>query len=248
MVYKPVSMKLPELTIVIPAYNEEKRLPDALERIHDYMDGRGENCEIIVVDDGSSDGTAGLAEAARKGIPALKVLVNETNRGKGYSVRKGFLAGTGDLVLISDADLSAPIEEYEHLKRVLEENEADGVIGSRALPGAVIEIHQSFVRRTMGMTFNLLVRMITGLPYRDTQCGFKLFRRAAFETVFEKLNTEGFAFDVEVLLRARKKGLKVVEEPVRWENSPDSSVHIIKDSLGMLIELTAIRLKLLGKN
>ncbi len=232
------------LSVIVPAYNEEKRIVSNLVKVNNYFQSIDEDFEIIGVDDGSSDQTLKLMKEIAEDIE-ITVLSNDSNRGKGFSVRKGFLKSSGELVLFSDADLSTPLREYERLKASLVKGNADAVIGSRALPDSNIRRRQNLLRVGMGKTFNLLVRTLTGLPFRDTQCGFKLFRKEPFETIFESLETEGFAFDVEILLKSREKGLTVKELPVEWINKPDTSVHIITDSLKMLIEIAKIRFSLL---
>lgn len=229
----------PKLSIVVPAYNEGVRLPDTLSRIRHYLNARGGTFEVVVVDDGSTDQTLELAREAGKAFPQLKVLSNGRNRGKGYSVRHGFLHATGDMVLVTDADLSAPIEEVEKLERALEH--FDGAIGSRALAESDIFRHQSIFRELSGKCFNLMVRTLTGLTFHDTQCGFKLFRREAFVPVFEAQTIEGFTFDVEVLYLALQRKLKVVELPVRWGHVTGSRVRVFPDAFRMFAELVRIR-------
>jgi dolichyl-phosphate beta-glucosyltransferase len=207
--------------VVIPAYNEARRLPRTLERVCAVLDARGADYELLVVDDGSDDGTAELCRAA--GHPRLQVLSNEGNRGKGYSVRRGMLAARGRRRLMSDADLSTPIEELPALGARMDEG-YDVVIASRALPGARIEVRQPSYREAMGRLFNVLVRVAVLPGLRDTQCGFKLFSAAAAQAAFAATRLDGFAFDVEALYVARRRGFRVAEVPVVWRN--DAATHV----------------------
>ncbi len=227
------------LSVVIPAYNEEKRLGATLERTIDYLTGQKADFEILVVDDGSSDGTTALAAGfADRGV---RVLENPGNRGKGYSVRHGMLEATKDLVLFSDADLSTPIEEVERLAAPILAGDADVAIGSRAVRGANIEVSQPFYRVLMGKTFNRFVRLIAVGGIADTQCGFKLFTRDAAQAVFSRQRFDGFSFDVEILFIARNRGLRIAEVPVRWVNDPDSKVSAVADSARMFGDLFKVR-------
>lgn len=230
---------VPALSIIIPAYNEEPRLPRALDSIRGYLSARKIDAEVIVVDDGSTDGTARIVEQRCAEWPALRLVANSRNRGKGYSVRHGMLEARGQVALFTDADLSAPIEEADKLLAALAEY--DVAIGSRALDRSLIEVHQSRLRELAGICFNLVVRILTGLPFVDTQCGFKAFRRERARIVFEQQRAEGFGFDPEVLFLARRHGLRVVEIPVRWAHDPLTKVNVVRDSLRMLVELFAIR-------
>lgn len=227
------------LSIVMPAYNEEKRIKDPLRKIVGYLSSKGYDWEIILVDDGSIDRTS---ETAVKVVDdeRLRIIKNETNRGKGYSVRTGVLASKGDLILMTDADLSTPIEELEKMLPWLE-NGYDIVIGSRALQRSLIEVPQPWYRSVMGRVFNFLVQKITLKGFKDTQCGFKCFTKGAAAQIFALQRIDGFAFDVEVLLIAAKLGFKIKEVPVRWVNSPQSSVNIFTGSASMFYELLKIR-------
>jgi len=211
------------LSIVIPAYNEEKRLPDTLDRVLEWLDRqRLEFRELIVVDDGSSDGTAAAAES-RGGVRLLR---NPGNRGKGYAVRHGMLEARGEWVLYSDADLSAPIEDAEILYQAAAKTGASIAIGSRALDRSLVSVHQSSFREWSGRAFNVIMRAVTGLKFRDTQCGFKLYRRDAAQTVFSRQKLDGFSFDVEDLYLAKKAGLKAIEVPVHWANVEGTKVSM----------------------
>ena len=212
------------LSIVIPAYNEEQRLPATLDRIAAYADRSPIPFEeILVVDDGSRDGTADLVEA-RRGI--VRLLSNPGNRGKGYAVRNGMLAAKGDWILSTDADLSAPIGELEKLVAAVRKEDAVVAIGSRALDRRLVKVHQPMMREASGRAFNLVMRMITGLPFRDTQCGFKLFRKDAASDIFSRQIEEGFSFDVEDLIIARLLGLRSIEVPVEWSNVEGTKVSL----------------------
>ena len=207
------------ISIIIPAYNEEKRLPGSLRLIIDYLRRGGwPFAEILVVDDGSTDDTVQVAEQARAAYPNLRVLRNPGNRGKGYAVRHGMLESRGEWALFSDADLSTPIEEVEALWQAIQRDSAQIALGSRALNRKLIGVHQSFFRENVGKLFNLGMWLATGLPFRDTQCGFKLFETAAAREVFRRQMLYGLGFDVEVLFIARRLGYREVEVPVRWDN------------------------------
>jgi len=198
------------------------------------------DAEILVVDDGSADATAGVAEQALRGHRG-RVLRQAENRGKGHAVRRGFRQAEGRWILLTDADLSTPIEEHAKLAAAARDHDLDIVIGSRALPDSRIEKRQNHVRESMGKIFNVIVRRMTGLPFRDTQCGFKLFDRARVEPLFDRLRVDGFAFDVELLFLAFRFGLRVREVPVIWRNDERSSVGLVTDPARMLLDLLAIR-------
>jgi glycosyltransferase involved in cell wall biosynthesis len=229
----------PEISIIIPSYNEERRLPETLERIAEYVRPSGREVEILVVDDGSTDGTVAVAESFRSNFGALRVLSNGVNRGKGYSVRHGMLEASGRIVLFTDADLSAPIEEADKLFAALETY--DVAIGSRALDRRLISIHQSRFREFAGVIFNTIVRVCLHLPFVDTQCGFKAFRREPCRIIFEQQRIERFGFDPELLYLARRHGLRAVEIPVRWGHSPATKVSMLHDSIQMFIDVFTIR-------
>lgn len=233
-------MSRPHLSIVVPAFDEEDRIGRTVGHLVDDLRSRPWPAEILVVDDGSTDRTRARAEEALRGFPDGRVLGEAENRGKGYAVRQGVLAARGAFILFTDADLSTPVEELEKFWPVLGAG-ADIVIGSRALAGSDIQVGQARVRQGMGKLFNLWVRifLLKGIP--DTQCGFKLFRREAARAVFEPLETRGFAFDVEVLLRARRLGFRVGQVPVVWRNSSPSKVRLVRSSVQMLAELRRIR-------
>jgi dolichyl-phosphate beta-glucosyltransferase len=227
---------------VIPAYNEENRLPATLDRVVGFLRSKRYGfVEILVVDDGSTDGTARAVESAASTYDCIRLLRNAGNRGKGYTVRHGMLAARGDWMLFSDADLSAPIEELDKLVEAAGEQNASIAIGSRALNRALISVHQSVFREFAGRFFNLVMRLMTGLPFWDTQCGFKLYESSAAHAVFRRQRLEGFSFDVEDLFIARKLGYKIVETPVRWSHAEGTKVSMTRDSLRMFADLARIR-------
>jgi glycosyltransferase involved in cell wall biosynthesis len=230
-------MSEPYLSIVIPAYNEASRIVSSLAAIQEYVRGKDFPVETIVVDDGSTDNTVEVAS----GQPGIRVLRNERNRGKGYSVRHGVLEARGELILFTDADLSAPIEEADKLLAAMESSPADAVVGSRALQRELIGAHQSPIRELGGRFFNLLVTIFTGLRIRDTQCGFKLFRRESTRRAFQLQRVERFGFDPEILFLIERRGGKVVEVPVRWNHNPATKVHYLRDSLHMTLDLMVLR-------
>jgi len=213
------------ISIIIPAYNEEKRLPAALKQVIGYLQrGKWPFAEVLVVDDGSVDGTVQVAERMQAEFPALRVLRNPGNRGKGYAVRHGMLECRGEWALFTDADLSAPIEELDKLWQATEKAGADVAVGSRALDRRLIGVHQSWFRENAGRLFNLVMRIITGLPFRDTQCGFKLFEAGAAREIFKRQILDGFGFDVEVLFIGRRLGYREIEVPVRWNDVAGTKV------------------------
>lgn len=234
-----MSSATPDLSIIIPSYNEEIRLPATLDRIAAYLQTYSGTAEVLVVDDGSKDRTAAVAESYRIKIPSLRVVSNSTNRGKGYSVRHGMQEARGRLALFTDADLSAPIEEAGKLINALKTN--DVAIGSRALDRGLISVHESPFREFAGIIFNKIVRIILWLPFVDTQCGFKAFRRENCAILFEQQRIERFGFDPELLYLARHHGLRAVEIPVRWGHSPATKVSMLRDSIQMFIDVFTIR-------
>ena len=229
----------PDVSIVIPAYNEALRLPSSLDRIERFATEQQLKLEVIVVDDGSRDGTAEVVSQRVARWPQLRLLQAERNAGKGAAVRLGMSAARGRYRVFSDADLSVPIDDLEKLLRPLREG-AGVAIASRALKDSEIELHQPWYRETMGKIFNKLVRLFVLGGVHDTQCGFKAFTAEVAQRVFPPLQTHGFGFDVEVLYRAQRAGYRIVEVPTRWINSPQSRVHPIRHSLAMFLELLAI--------
>lgn len=231
----------PYLSIVIPAYNEALRLPGTLEDVRKFVTSKPYETEVVLVDDGSSDGTVELFKGFQSVWPGTRVLSNGVNHGKGFSVRRGVLEARGKVILFTDADLSAPIEEADKLLAVLESEAADAAIGSRALDRKLVGVHQPWRREYAGRCFNLLVQLFTGLRIHDTQCGLKLFRRDSTRRAFELQKVEGFGFDPEVLFLIRKFGGKIVEVPVRWNDNPATKVHFIRDSIRMFLDLIVLR-------
>ncbi len=208
---------------MIPAYNEEKRLPATLDRVIAWLGTRNlQFSETIVVDDGSSDRTAAVIEKYAQ----VRLIRNPGNRGKGYAVRNGMLSARGEWILYTDADLSTPIEEADKLYCAARAKQAVIAIGSRAVDRSLVEVHQSIFREYSGRCFNLVMRLLTGLPFEDTQCGFKLFEASAASAVFSRQLLDGFSFDVEDLFIAKECGLKAIEVPVRWANVEGSKVQL----------------------
>ena len=233
---------LPAFSIVIPCFNEEARIGQTLRFTLDYLAAYAPESELIVVNDGSTDATGA---AAREGLESARVatrlLENFPNRGKGAAVRTGLLAARRPIGLFSDADLSTPLEETPKLIEPIENGEVDIAFGSRALDRSLIGVHQSWRREQAGRIFNLLVRLSTGLPFSDTQCGFKAFRLETCRPLLEAARIEGFAFDVELLYFAYRSGLRIREFPVRWNHAEGSKVSFFRDSLGMLREIITLR-------
>ena len=228
------------ISIVVPAYNEEARLPATLEKILAYLRLKDFSfAEVVVVDDGSKDGTAALVERERRKHPMIRLVVNPGNRGKGYTVRHGALEAKGEWILSTDADLSAPIEELDKLFDAVDHADAQVAIGSRALDRSLVGVHQSALRELSGRAFNVVMRGITGLPFHDTQCGFKLFRSDAARAIFPKQRLDGFSFDVEDLVIAKVLGFKAIEVPVVWNNVEGTKVSTLAGlaSFGALLSI-----------
>jgi dolichyl-phosphate beta-glucosyltransferase len=229
------------LSIVIPAYNEERRLPSTLDAILAWLDTTSyQDAELVIVDDGSTDATAAIVEKRAASEPRLRLLRNPGNRGKGYAVRHGMLEAKGDWILSSDADLSAPIDELPKLLAAAEQQGAAIAIGSRALDRSLIGVHQSQWREMSGIVFNAVMRLTTGLPFADTQCGFKVFRRDAACRVFKRQRLDGFSFDVEDLFIARTLGIPTIEVPVRWNNVEGTKVGLLQ-GIASFLDLLRIR-------
>jgi dolichyl-phosphate beta-glucosyltransferase len=226
------------LSIVIPAFNEEKRLKGSLAKILPFLRARGESFEVVVVNDGSTDRTAAVAQEAGAEV---RVLENPGNRGKGYSVRNGMLNARGAWRLMTDADLSTPIEDLDTLKRALEG--AEIAIASRAVEGANVEKHQSMARESSGRFFNFIVQLLHLPGIRDTQCGFKLFSAAAAEAAFRNSSLDGFAFDVEALVLARRAGFEIREVAVTWRNDEQTRVSFLR-GLAAFVDLFRLKLGL----
>ncbi len=229
------------LSILIPAYNEQGRLPSTLDKVAGFLSRRNyEFAEVLVIDDGSTDGTADLVRRRATDWGALRLLQNPGNRGKGYSVRYGMKEARGAWILFTDADLSTPIEDIDALCKATREYGAEIAIGSRAVSGAQVGVRQPFAREMSGRFFNRVVRALTALPYADTQCGFKLFSAHACNIIAERQRMDRFSFDVEMLYIAHRHGLKVCEVPVRWNNVKDTRVTLI-DGLSALKDIWRIR-------
>jgi dolichyl-phosphate beta-glucosyltransferase len=230
-----------DLSIVIPAYNEEGRLPKTLDCVVAYLQTRPDRSEIIVVDDGSSDRTAKVVKTYQEKYSAVRLVSNKQNRGKGFSVRHGMLEARGEISLFTDADLSTPMVEADKLIGALRERGFDAAIGSRAVDRSLIEVHQSVIREQAGIFFNYMVRWIMGIEFSDTQCGFKAFRRERTRIIFEQQRIERFGFDPEILFLAKRNGLRVAEIPVRWSHDSATKVNVVADGVRMLLELLLIR-------
>lgn len=233
----------PTISIIIPAFEEEDRLGDSAGKILNYIEAEKLSAELIIVDDGSRDKTAEIAEIACSKFPVLqtKVIRYEQNRGKGYAVKTGLLASSGDIALFSDADLSTPIEELPKLVAPIQNGEYDLTLGSRALDRSLIGTHQPWRREQGGKVFNLIVKTLTGLPFWDTQCGFKAFNMRKFRPLLGVMQIERFGFDVEFLYVADMHGLRLKEIPVRWNHDERTKVNVFRDSRRMFNEVLLIR-------
>ncbi len=230
---------MPTYSLIFPAFNESHRLTVTLEKVLAYIAQQRWRAEVIVVDDGSTDATANIVRNFAKGNPAVQLLQNPGNRGKGYSVRNGMLNAHGDILLFSDADLSSPISEATKLFAALET--ADVAIGSRWLDSDVQTQRQSVMRQGFGRVYNLLLRIILGLNYKDTQCGFKAFTRSAARLIFSAQRVERWGFDPELLYLAKMYGLRVAEVPVEWGHAPASKINPVTDGARMFAEMLSVR-------
>ncbi len=235
-----------KLSVVIPAFNEEKRIKSTLNKIISFLKEKKFLYELIIVDDGSVDKTSEISEKilSREKIN-YKILKNDKNYGKGYSFKQGFLKSSGKYVLLCDADLSTQIEEVDDFFELMEEKNADIVIGIRTLkesPDILIK-RKRFTRTISAKIFNKLVNFLFKLNFKDTQCGFKLFKKEKCTPVMENLHTKRFSFDVEILLKAKKNGLKIKEKQVIWQDSSHSSVKLLKDSFEMVFSLIQLKIK-----
>jgi dolichyl-phosphate beta-glucosyltransferase len=216
------------LTIVIPAYNEELRLPSTLERIAEYLIAHALDADVIVGDDGSTDQTKAVVASYGARFSFIRLLCNPGNRGKGYAVRHGMLSAQGEWRLFSDADLSTPITELSTLIEAATRADAAVAIGSRAINRKLVHVHQSAFREYAGRGFNVVMRLVTGLDFKDTQCGFKLYSAQAASRIFPRQLLDGFSFDVEDLVIARLQGIKAIEVPVRWSNMEGTKVGFVQ--------------------
>jgi glycosyltransferase involved in cell wall biosynthesis len=228
------------ITIVIPAYNEEARLGPSLNKVLHFVRQEAWDAEVIVVDDGSRDRTADIVREYAQGNGIVRLLQNPGNRGKGYSVRNGVLNARGRIILFTDADLSSPIEEAPKLLTELEAG-ADIAIGSRWMRSELQTKRQSVARQVLGRVFNLLLRMVLRLDFKDTQCGFKAFRRHAARTVFPLQKIERWGFDPEILFLARRSGFKMVEVPVRWGHDNGTRINPVADGSRMVADMVRVR-------
>jgi glycosyltransferase involved in cell wall biosynthesis len=236
---------LPALSVVIPCFNEAARIGATVRETLDYLYENSPQSELIVINDGSTDDTASIVRDVFSGAKvATRLLENFPNRGKGAAVRTGLLAAQKAIGLFFDADLSTPLEETPKVIEPIARGEVDIAFGSRAIDSSLIGQHQPWRREYAGRVFNLLVRVATGLPFWDTQCGFKAFRLDVCRPILEAARIDGFAFDVELLYLAQRAGLRIREIPVRWNHAEGSKVRFFRDSLRMLGEVIALRTRL----
>lgn len=233
---------MPHLSVVVPAYNEEERLPRTLHRLHEYYSGQPYTYDVTVVSDGSKDGTGELVRAFAAEHPEFRLHEYHPNRGKGYAVRVGMLEAKGDLILFCDADLATPQEETEKLLKHMEEG-ADVAIGSRPKQDSQLEIRQPWYREFLGRAFNFAVQTLAIRGIDDTQCGFKMFTRKATQDIFSRCKLDGFSFDFESLIIARDLGYRIDEVPIRWAHQDGSKVNLVRDGIRMLRDLIKIRMK-----
>ena len=234
---------LPPFSVAIPCYNEAARIGGTVRETLDYLAVQSPDAELIVVNDGSTDSTAAIVREALAGAKVkTQLLENFPNRGKGAAVRSGLLAATKPIGLFFDADLSTPLSEIPKVIEPIARGDVDVAFGSRAVDRKLIGVHQPWRREQAGRVFNFIVRIATGMPFWDTQCGFKAFRLDVCRPILEKAHTIGFAFDVELLFMAYRDGLRLREVPVRWNHAEGSKVHVIHDSLAMLREVIALRM------
>ena len=231
------------LSIVLPAFDEQQRLGGTVESILAYLDANKIDAELIVVDDGSADKTADIARESAAKFPSIKtdVIRYEENRGKGYAVKIGLQAASGEIALFSDADLSTPIEEMHKLIEPIRSGEFDVTFGSRAIDRTLIGTHQPWRREQGGRVMNLIIKTMSGLKFYDTQCGFKAFNMAKFRPLLDLMTIDRFGFDVEFLFVAKHNGLNLEEIPVRWNDVAGSKVDVLRDTRRMISELSQIR-------
>jgi dolichyl-phosphate beta-glucosyltransferase len=238
---------MPKLSVIIPAYNEQHRLPATLASVHEYLSKRGGEFEVLIVDDGSVDDTAKVVEDFAVAHPGVRLVTYHPNAGKGHAIRTGILAATGDLLLINDADGSSPIEEVERLERGIADG-ADVAIGSRAKPDDSRHVQALAYRKFIGNTFNFIVQKVLLPGIYDTQCGFKLFKAEPGREIFSVAKIDGFGFDVEVLHIARVRGYRIAEVPINWHNVEGSKVNLLVDSPKMFIDVLKVAVSsLLGR-
>ncbi|NIP38253.1 MAG: glycosyltransferase family 2 protein [Candidatus Dadabacteria bacterium] len=230
----------PYLSVVIPAYNEQEVIGSTLENVLEYLEGQSFGYEVVVVNDGSTDGTADIVSEFIPANSRIKLLNTEKNSGKGWTVKMGMLEAAGRYRLFMDADNSTSIDHFELMKPILQSG-AGIIIGSRRVKGGKIAVHQHWIRENLGRVFNLAVRIINGLPYSDTQAGFKLFSGNAADKIFDLQTLPGWAFDIEILLIARALGYEVRQIPITWKNHSDSRVRF-SGMIKMLIDLFKLRI------
>ena len=235
-------MKNINLSIIIPSHNEANRIENTLKTVRNYLAKVNWKTEVIVVDDGSQDGTTARVTDFMEDWESLLLVKNPKNCGKGFSVKNGILHASGRVVLFTDADLSTPVEEIPKLIEPIIRNESDLTFGSRALDRSLIGVHQSLTREFSGRIFNWLVQMLIGLPFKDTQCGFKAFRHQAIIPFIGQQRISGFGFDPEILFLAKINGLRLQEIPIRWNHHEGTKVRFFQDSLKMFLGLIQIRL------
>lgn len=230
---------MPHLSVIIPAYNEEKRLPSTLESVHNFLSESEQAFEIIVVDDGSSDGTKKVVNKFAADHCGVRLITHSPNQGKGYSVREGMLKAEGDYLLLDDADGASPIGEIKRLENAIK-NGADIAIGSRAVKGDETVVNALSHRKHIGNTFNMIVQNSLLPGINDTQCGFKLFKRAVARDLFSIAILNRYAFDVEILYLGRMKGYEIAEVPINWTNVEGSKINLVTDPMSMLFEIGKI--------
>jgi dolichyl-phosphate beta-glucosyltransferase len=235
-------LSVPHLSVVVPAWNEEKRLRPTLERLHEYYSSQPYACEVIVVSDGSSDATGQITAEYGANHHEIRLIEYKPNRGKGYAVRTGISAARGELILFCDADLATPQEETEKLLKHIDDG-ADIAIGSRPLRESALEVRQPLYRELLGRMFNKAVQTIGIKGIDDTQCGFKMFRRSVAHDIFHRCEVDGFGFDFEALMIARDLGYRIDEVPIRWRHMEGSKVSLVRDGTRMLWDLIKLRLK-----
>ncbi len=231
------------LSLIVPVYNEEKRLRSSAICVSEFLNCLASRSELIYVDDGSTDRTHEVLLQAASRCPNMRVLRHERNLGKGRAIRTGFQSASGNILLFSDADFSTPITDAPLLLEKVREG-YQVVIGSRALPSSKVEVHQAWLRETMGKTFNLIVQALLPLEFTDTQCGFKMFTREAVEKILPRLCVDRFAFDVEMLTVAWLHGMPMTDVGVTWRNVTESKVHPVRDSVRMIRDILGIRYRL----
>ena len=242
--YSPVGLSAPFLSVVIPAYNEEERLPRTLERLAEYYGEQTYTWDVTVYSDGSSDRTVAIVSEFAERHPQFKIVDSQPNRGKGWVVRRGMMEAEGEWVLFCDADLATPQEETEKLLAAVGSG-TDIAIGSRPLKESKLEIHQPWYREMLGRSFNAAVQLLGIRGIADTQCGFKIFRREVARDVFRRVKTDKFGFDFESLMIARDLGYPIAEVPIRWMHQDGSKVNMLRDGTKMLSDL--VRLRMMGK-